>query len=95
MAQQNERVFFDDGQYLVTDLRFVRKDDGITHPMSTIERIYQGQDEEYVGPGCLAPFFYYTLFVVGMASCVIGGVIGLDAYWLQEWARAMFFSSSV
>ena len=97
MAQQNERVFFNDGEYLVTDLRFVRKD-GITHPMSTIERVYPGQDAEYVGPGCLAPFFYYTLFVAGMVSFVMGGATALGVYWSQSvegWVIPVFFSSSL
>ena len=105
MTQQNERVFFNDGEYLVTDLRFVRND-GITHPMSTIERVYPGQDEVYVGPerpsGCTAPF-YYTLFLVGIASCGTGGLGvgflgGLLAFSFQDialWAIPMFFPSSL
>ena len=78
MAQQNERVFFDDGEYIVSDLRFVTRE-GTTHPMSTIQSVYTGQDVERPGWYNNLPFNLgiLALFAAGIASCGTGFALGV------------------
>ena len=77
MARQNERVFFNDGEYFVSDLRFVTRD-GATYPMSTIQRVFRGQDMERPAwyDNCPLNLAILAMLVimplVGLASCSLG-----------------------